>query len=145
MRNSAASVRMSSWRTTAQRAERRGLVRLARARRRRSRPHHRRAIRLAVLVTGRAVSVAAVLFVSATVGIQVWHVGSRNLALRAQIARVESDNRALADENARLAAEAQRMHNPEYLVPFIHQQLGLVKPNEVFIQVTPAGPSSALP
>lgn len=130
---------------TAPRAERHGVVRLARARRRRERPHHRRTIRLALLVAGRAVSVAAVLFVSTTVGIQVWHVGNRNIDLRAQIARVESDNRALAEENERLAVQAQRMRDPEYLVPFIHQQLGLVKPNEVFIQVTPAGPRSARP
>jgi len=30
------------------------------------------------------------------------------------------------------------LHDPDYLVPLIHEQLGLVKPHEVFIVVSPS-------
>jgi cell division protein FtsB len=78
-----------------------------------------------------------------TIGAQVWRVAVRNVALHGQIADVEQQNAALQSENGKLAARVTHLHDPEFLVPLIHEQLGLTKPNEVFIEVAPATPAPA--
>jgi cell division protein FtsB len=92
-------------------------------------------------VAGRIAIVLAAGFVSVTVAAQVWHAASRNVALHRQIVATESTNAQLQTENDRLTRRVTLLHDPEYLVPLIHEQLGLTKPNEVFIEVAPATPA----
>jgi len=120
------------------------IVRLSRARQAAgSGPARMRWLRSAATVAGRVLVVLAALFVSATVGAQVWRVAIRNVALHRQIADVEGQNAALQTENGKLAVRVNHLHDPEFLVPLIHEQLGLTKPNEVFIEVAPATPAPA--
>ncbi len=85
----------------------------------------------------------AALFISVTAGAQVWHVAMRNVALHQQISQVEGENATLQAQNDKLVARVGHLHDPEYLVPLIHEQLGLAKPNEVFIEVAPSTPAPA--
>jgi cell division protein FtsB len=87
---------------------------------------------------GRIVVLATVLLVGAAFGTQAWHIGYQNYQLHKQIDAVESQNRALEARSVTLRKQILYSHNPEYLVPLIHEQLGLTKPNEVFIQIAPA-------
>lgn len=121
------------------------IVRLTRARTNRAggASKHLRSARVAALIAGRGLMLVAALFISATIGAQVWHVAARNVALHDQIAQIELENLTLAAQNEKLAARVTHLHDPEYLVPLIHEQLGLTKPNEVFIEVAPSTPAPA--
>jgi cell division protein FtsB len=117
------------------------IVRLARARNASGAPSRLRAARVAAAIAGRGLVALVALFVSATIAAQVYHVAVRNIALRQQIQQVDDDNARLAAENEKLAARVVHLQDPEYLVPLIHEQLGLTKPNEVFIEVAPSTPA----
>ena len=118
------------------------IIRLTRASRERGADaRRRRIVAVAATVAGRSLMVLAALFVSGTVAVQIWHAGVRNAELHQQIRDVEAQNAGLAAANAKLQTRIERLHDPEYLVPIIHEQLGLTKPHEVFIQVTQATPA----
>jgi cell division protein FtsB len=119
------------------------IVRLARVRSASANAGHLRIARIAAAIAGRGLVALVALFVSVTVATQVYHVAVRNVALRQQIAQVEGDNARLAAENQKLATRVVHLADPEYLVPLIHEQLGLTKPNEVFIEVAPSTPAPA--
>lgn len=102
-----------------------------------------RSARAAALAAGRGLMVVAALFISLTVGSQVWRVATRNIVLHQQIGQLEASNANLESQNGKLATRVARLHDPEYLVPLIHEQLGLTKPNEVFIEVAPSTPAPA--
>lgn len=88
---------------------------------------------------GRIVALAAVLLVVASFSGQAWRIGHQNYQLHKQIDTVEDQNRQLTASSVRLRRDIILSRDPEYLVPLIHEQLGLTKPHEVFIQVaTPA-------
>jgi cell division protein FtsB len=108
-------------------------------------PKRRRLATIAARVAGRLLMAIAVLFVSGTIGVQIWHVSERNIRLHEQITTVERGNATLQITNDKLATRVERLHDPEYLVPLIHEQLGLAKPHEIFIQVTQATPEPATP
>jgi len=118
------------------------IIRLARAPRGDGRPSRsRRVAVLAATVAGRLLVVLVALFVSGTIAVQIWHAGVRNAELHGQIRDIEAQNADLTGANAKLQTRVVRLHDPEYLVPIIHEQLGLTKPHEVFIQVTQATPA----
>lgn len=118
------------------------IVRLARVPRRAGPPSQRRRFaRVAATVAGRSLAALAVIFISSTVPVQIWHAATRNARLHQQIGQVEADNTALTETNAKLGTRVQRLRDPEYLVPLIHEQLGLAKPHEVFVEVTQATPA----
>ncbi|MDQ6768187.1 MAG: septum formation initiator family protein [Candidatus Eremiobacteraeota bacterium] len=121
------------------------IVRLARDPRARTRASagRWRLARLAATVAGRSLMLCATLFVSGTIAIQIWHAGARNVQLHQQIAQVEQSNANLQAVNQKLVTRVDRLRDPEYLVPLIHEQLGLTKPNEIFVQVTQATPAPA--
>jgi cell division protein FtsB len=121
------------------------IVRLARVRNAPASAKRLRIARVAAAVAGRGLVALVALFISITVASQVYHVAVRNIALRQQIAQVEGDNARLAEENQKLALRVVHLQDPEYLVPLIHEQLGLTKPNEVFIEVAPSTPAPADP
>jgi cell division protein FtsB len=100
-----------------------------------------RSARLAAAVAGRALMLLAAIFVSLTIGTQVWQVATRNVALHQQILQTEGANAHLQVDNEKLAERVTHLRDPEYLVPLIHEQLGLTKPNEVFIEVAPSTPA----
>lgn len=100
-----------------------------------------RLAKLAAGVAGRSLVALAVLFVSGTIAVQIWHVGARSVQLRQQITQVELGNLGLQTTNDKLATRVERLRDPEYLVPLIHEQLGLAKPHEVFVEVTQATPA----
>lgn len=104
---------------------------------------HLHSARVAALIAGRGLMLVAALFISVTAGAQVWHVAMRNVALHQQISQVEGENATLQAQNDKLVARVGHLHDPEYLVPLIHEQLGLAKPNEVFIEVAPSTPAPA--
>ena len=85
-----------------------------------------------VLLSG----VAAIFLFS--VGSGFWRVGMENYRLHRQVEATEARNAALTADAARLTRESVLLHDPDYLVPLIHEELGLVKPHEVFIVVSPA-------
>ncbi len=85
--------------------------------------------------------VGAALFVSGTVAVQIWHVSTHNVQLHEQIGQVEVSNADLSAANAKLETRVTHLRDPEYLVPLIHEQLGLTKPHEVFVEVTQATPA----
>jgi len=119
------------------------IVRLTRVPHRDGPPSRRRRFaRIAATVAGRAFVTVAVLLVSGTVAVQVWHATARNVQLRQQIGQIEADNASLTATNAKLDTRVMRLHDPEYLVPLIHEQLGLAKPHEVFVEVTQATQAS---
>lgn len=88
--------------------------------------------------------VLAAVFVVGTFGVQIWRVGAENMRLHNAIANTEAQNEHLRATTQRLETRIQRLHNPDYLVPLIHEQLGQALPNEVFIEVQPAptGPTA---
>lgn len=88
-------------------------------------------------LASKIISAAAALFVIGAFGAQMWHVGAQNYRLHKQIDAAERRNEALSAESVKLAQKVVLLHDPDYLVPLIHEQLGLVKPHEVFIVVAP--------
>lgn len=94
---------------------------------------------------GRLVGLAAVLLVVASFTGQAWRVGYQNYQLHKQIDAVEDQNQQLGASSVKLRRDIILSRDPEYLVPLIHEQLGLTKPHEVFIQIAtpaPAAPGS---
>jgi cell division protein FtsB len=104
-----------------------------------------RIVRLAATIAGRCLLLVAILFVTGAVAMQIWRVSTHNLQLHQQIAQVELDNATIQSANDKLSLRVERLHDPEYLVPLIHDQLGLVKPHEVLVQLTQASPVPAAP
>ena len=88
-------------------------------------------------VAGRLVAVCAGALLAVTFGAQVWRVGFQNYQLHQQVMAVESQNRALVQDSVTLRKEIYLSRNPEYLVPLIHEQLGLAKPHEAFVRFVP--------
>lgn len=88
----------------------------------------------------RVVVAAAVLAVVGAFGAQMWRITAENLRLHKQVVAVERRNDQLDANAGTLRREITLLHDPDYLVPLIHEQLGLVKPHEVFIVIsaTPA-------
>jgi cell division protein FtsB len=86
-------------------------------------------------------SVAALFVFS--VGSGFWRVGAENYRLHRQVDAVERRNDALVADATRLSREATLLHDPDYLVPLIHEQLGLVKPHEIFIVISPTPAADA--
>ncbi|MBC5806193.1 MAG: FtsB family cell division protein [Candidatus Eremiobacter antarcticus] len=89
-------------------------------------------------IAGRSLVVLAAVFIAGTFTVQIWRVGAQNMRLHDQIATTQRQNEHLRETTQRLEARIRRLHNPDYLVPLIHEQLGLAKPKEVFIEVKPA-------
>ncbi len=85
----------------------------------------------------RLVIGAAILTAAGAFGAQSYRVAAENYRLHEQIVNVEQRNDALAADSTRLQRQIELLHDPDYLVPLIHEQLGLVKPHEVMILVTP--------
>ena len=121
------------------------IVRLASARRARSLASSKRwrIARFAAGIAGRSFTALAIVFVSGTIAVQIYHASARNVALHQQIVQLERGNANLQVTNDKLTTRIVRLHDPEYLVPLIHEQLGLAKPNEVFVQVIQATPLPA--
>jgi cell division protein FtsB len=88
-------------------------------------------------IASRIVSAAAAVFLVSAFGAQMWHVGAANYRLHKQIEAVERRNDVLSAESVKLARQVVLLHDPDFLVPLIHEQLGLVKPHEVFIVIGP--------
>jgi cell division protein FtsB len=91
------------------------------------------AMRFALLAVALAIVVAC--------GLQAWRVGAESYRLHKQIVALEKRNADLAASSISLKTEIKALHDPEYLVPMIHEQLGLTKPHEVFIVVQTPPPS----
>ena len=91
----------------------------------------------ALAIGGRATVVTVAVLVALAFGAQAWRLTYQNYELHRQIVQVETQNRSLAAQTVRLKREIILSREPEYLVPLIHEQLGLTKPKEVFIQVAP--------
>jgi cell division protein FtsB len=104
-----------------------------------SRKQRERTMLRVMSAAGRAIAFAAVLLIAASFSVQAWRVGYQNYQLHKQIDVVEQQNDRLAADSVQLRRDIILSRNPEYLVPLIHEQLGLTKPGEVFIQIaTPA-------
>ena len=88
-------------------------------------------------LASRLIVVGAIVMVAAAFGAQTFRVAAENYRLHKQIVAAERRNDALVADSARLQRDIVLLHDPDYLVPLIHEQLGLVKPHEVFIVVTP--------
>jgi len=89
-------------------------------------------------IAGQAIFAVALLFVGGTIGAQVWRVGAENVRLHRQIVETERENAALQRSQQNLSSRIQKLHAPEYLVPLIHEQLGLTKPHEIFVEIQPS-------
>ena len=85
----------------------------------------------------RLVIGAAILAAAGAFSAQSYRVAAENYHLHKQIVNVERRNDALSADSARLQREIVLLHDPDYLVPLIHEQLGLAKPHEVMIIVAP--------
>jgi len=86
---------------------------------------------------------ALVLFVGGTFGAQVYRIGMEDYRLHQQIVQTDARNADLQARSVDLRKQIVLLHDPDYLVPLIHEQLGLVKPHEVFIEIQPtAAPAS---
>ncbi len=99
--------------------------------------HTWRLLRRTATLAGRAVFAIALLFVGGTVGAQVWRVGAENVRLHNQTVAALRENVILENNSQNLTARIQKLHDPEYLVPLIHEQLGLTKPHEIFVELKP--------
>ena len=100
-------------------------------------PRWQRRLTALARFASRLVIAAAILLLGGALAAQTWRLASENLHLHKQIASVEGRNDALVADAARLQREIVLLHDPDYLVPLIHEQLGLVKPHEVFIVISP--------
>jgi cell division protein FtsB len=104
-----------------------------------SRKDRERTMLRVMSVAGRALGFAAVLLIAASFSVQAWRVGYQNYQLHKQIDVIEQQNDKLAVDSVHLRRDIILSRDPQYLVPLIHEQLGLTKPGEVFIQIaTPA-------
>lgn len=88
-------------------------------------------------IASLVVVAAAILLLGGAFSIQTARVAAENYRLHKQIVSAERRNDALAADATRLQREIVLLHDPDYLVPLIHEQLGLVKPHEVFIVISP--------
>lgn len=104
-------------------------------------PRWRKRLILWTRLGSRLVVGAAVLALAGAFGAQTYRVAAENYRLHVQIDDVERRNVALSADAARMQKQIVLLHDPDYLVPLIHEQLGLVKPHEVFIVVAPAAAS----
>ena len=93
-------------------------------------------------VMGRVILVLTVTLIAASFSVQAWRVGYQNYQLHTQIDSVEQQNDKLAADSVHLRRDIILSRNPEYLVPLIHEQLGLTKPGEIFIQIATPAPKS---
>jgi len=104
-------------------------------------PRWRKRLTLWTRLGSRLVVGAAVLALAGAFGAQTYRVAAENYRLHVQIDDVERRNTALSADAVRMQKQIVLLHDPDYLVPLIHEQLGLVKPHEVFIVVAPASAS----
>ena len=104
-------------------------------------PRWRKRLILWTRLGSRLVVGAAVLALAGAFGAQTYRVAAENYRLHVQINDVERRNAALSADASRMQKQIVLLHDPDYLVPLIHEQLGLVKPHEVFIVVAPAAAS----
>jgi len=96
-----------------------------------------RGLQRATSIIGRTLAFVVVTLIAVMIGIQTWRVGYADYQLHKQITAIESDNRNLTAQSVTLRRELLLSRNPEYLVPLIHEQLGLAKPREVFVRLEP--------
>jgi cell division protein FtsB len=89
---------------------------------------------IGVRVAAGALALAAVV----AFGAQTARLTAANVRLHHQIQAAQARNAALVRDSAALRRQIGLLHDPDYLVPLIHEQLGLVKPHEIFIEVQPA-------
>ncbi|HET9342662.1 MAG TPA: septum formation initiator family protein [Candidatus Eremiobacteraceae bacterium] len=101
-------------------------------------PRWRKRLILWTRLGSRLVVGAAVLALAGAFGAQTYRIAAENYRLHVQVDDVERRNTALSADAARMQKQIVLLHDPDYLVPLIHEQLGLVKPHEVFIVVAPA-------
>lgn len=88
-------------------------------------------------IASRVLVGLVILAAAGAFGAQTYRVAAANYRLHEQIANVERRNDALTADASKLQRQITLLHDPDYLVPLIHEQLGLVKPHEVFIIVAP--------
>ena len=113
-------------------------VRLARA------PVHapwRAAVSRVSTIAARCALAAGALAIVIACGLQAWRIGAESYRLHKQIVALEKRNANLAASSSALRVQIKALHDPEYLVPLIHEQLGLTKPHEVFIVVQTPPPA----
>ena len=91
-------------------------------------------------VTGRVIVLVTVALIAASFSVQAWRVGYQNYLLHRQIDNIEQQNDKLAADSVQLRRDIILSRNPEYVVPLIHEQLGLTKPGEVFIRIATPSP-----
>lgn len=91
-------------------------------------------LRRAMHVGGRIIFVGAISLLVLTFGAQAWRIGYADYQLHRQVVALEAANRVLQNEGVTLRKEIYLARDPEYLVPLIHEQLGLAKPHEVFVR-----------
>lgn len=103
-----------------------------------SRKQRERTMLRLMSAAGRSIVLITVLLIAASFSVQAWRVGYQNYQLHKQIDMIEQQNDKLAADSVHLNRDIILSRNPEYLVPLIHEQLGLTKPGEVFIQIAPA-------
>jgi len=94
-------------------------------------------IQRATVASGRMLAVAAIGLIVATFAVQAARVAYANYQLHVQIVAAENDNRSLESQIVTLRREIVLSRDPEYLVPLVHEQLGLAKPREVFVRFAP--------
>jgi len=104
-------------------------------------PRWRKRLILWTRLGSRLVVGAALLALAGAFGAQTYRIAAENYRLHVQIDDVEHRNTALSTDAVRMEKQIVLLHDPDYLVPLIHEQLGLVKPHEVFIVVAPASAS----
>jgi cell division protein FtsB len=90
----------------------------------------------------RVLAACIVLLVTVSLGSQMWRVAALDYRLHQQTAGVEARNANIERATAQTSRRIVLLHDPDYLVPLIHEQLGLVKPHEVFIELRPAPKAS---
>ncbi len=117
-------------------------LRLVRAPLRASGGRLRAAASAFAMLAMRCAMALVVLAIVGASGLQAWRVGAQSYELHRQIVAVEGHEAALSSSADALRRQIRDLHNPEYLVPLIHEQLGLVKPHEVFIVVQTPAPSA---
>ena len=101
----------------------------------RTRKQRERSMLRVMSAAGRAIAAVTVLLIAASFSVQAWRIGYQNYQLHQQIDLIEEQIEKLAADSVHLRRDIILSRNPEYLVPLIHEQLGLTKSGEVFIQV----------
>lgn len=96
----------------------------------------------AMNLSGRVLAASVVTLAALTFAVQAWRIGYQNYQLHQQVVAVENENQALRRQSVTLRREIYLSRNPEYLVPLIHEQLGLAKPHEVFVRFAPMKPTA---